>query len=90
VVIQEARQAGARVLVADIGGMAEKAEGWGMTFRAGDPADLADRILRIAATPDAAARDLAPVRPAVSVDASYRALAALLSARAEGRLRRVF
>ncbi|WJS86015.1 glycosyltransferase [Paracoccus sp. TOH] len=47
VVIQEARAAGTPMIASDIGGMAEKTEGWGVQFRAGDPVALADAILSV-------------------------------------------
>ncbi|HRO14867.1 MAG TPA: glycosyltransferase [Paracoccus sp. (in: a-proteobacteria)] len=47
VVIQEARAARTPMIASDIGGMAEKTEGWGIQFRTGDPAALADAILSV-------------------------------------------
>lgn len=86
VVMQEARQAGARALTSDLGGMAEKAAGWGLTFRAGDPADLAGRIERILSDPDGVAAELGPVTPPLTVGAAHREFAARLSARTGGRI----
>ncbi|SMO97830.1 glycosyltransferase [Paracoccus laeviglucosivorans] len=47
VVIQEARAAGTPMIASDIGGMAEKTEGWGLQFRVADPAALASAILSV-------------------------------------------
>lgn len=47
VVIQEARAAGTPMIASDIGGMAEKTEGWGIQFRTADPAALAAAILSV-------------------------------------------
>lgn len=47
VVIQEARAAGTPMIASDIGGMAEKTEGWGIQFRVADPAALASAILSV-------------------------------------------
>lgn len=47
VVIQEARASGTPMIASDIGGMAEKTQGWGIQFRVGDPAALAAAILSV-------------------------------------------
>ncbi|MGA0617008.1 glycosyltransferase [Paracoccus sp. KR1-242] len=47
VVIQEARAAGTPMIASDIGGMAEKTQGWGLQFRTADPAALASAILSV-------------------------------------------
>ncbi|MTH63072.1 glycosyltransferase [Paracoccus shanxieyensis] len=55
VVIQEARAAGTPMIASDIGGMAEKTEGWGVQFRVADPAALASAILSVHGDPQALA-----------------------------------
>lgn len=86
VVIQEARQAGVRVIVSEIGGMAEKAAGWGLGFPVGDAVALADLIERIARDPKGALAGLSPIPAPVTVAEVHREFAALLSARTGGRI----
>ncbi|MFC7704793.1 glycosyltransferase [Plastorhodobacter daqingensis] len=52
VIIQEARAAGTPMIASDIGGMAEKTDGWGLQFAVGDPAALATTILSVHGRPE--------------------------------------
>lgn len=63
VVIQEARAAGTPMIASDIGGMAEKTEGWGIQFPVGDPAALAATILSVHDRPEILAQHIARIEP---------------------------
>lgn len=62
-VIQEARAAKTPMIASDIGGMAEKTEGWGLTFPVADPAALAATILSVHDQPELLARHIARIQP---------------------------
>ena len=63
VVIQEARAARTPMIASDIGGMAEKTEGWGIQFRTADPAALAAAILSVHGDPETLAQHKARITP---------------------------
>ncbi|HWL57094.1 MAG TPA: glycosyltransferase [Paracoccus sp. (in: a-proteobacteria)] len=63
VVIQEARAARTPMIASDIGGMAEKTEGWGIQFRVADPAALAAAILSVHGQPEVLAEHRARITP---------------------------
>lgn len=69
VVIQEARRARTPMVVSDIGGMLEKTEGWGLTFRMGDAMALADKLVQISGNQDLLQEQVAKITPCLLMSA---------------------
>lgn len=72
VVIQEARAANTPMIASDIGGMAEKTAGWGIQFRVGDPAALANAILSVHGDPRILAEHKSRMSAPLSVSGFWR------------------
>ena len=51
------------MIASDIGGMAEKTDGWGVQFPVGDPAALAAAILSVHDRPEILAEHIARIEP---------------------------
>lgn len=73
VIIQEAKAAGTPMIVSNIGGMAEKTEGWGVPFEVGNATDLASTLSKLNGDANALKRAIRAIPDVYSMEDFYAA-----------------